>query len=47
MARQGVRYHALADLDVMDPEMMTPVPRDGATICDVLLSGILILKLYL
>ena len=29
-ARQGVRYHALAGLDVMDPETMQPVPHDGS-----------------
>ena len=28
-ARQGVRYHALEGLDVLDPDTMQPVPRDG------------------
>ena len=28
-SRQGVRYHVLDALEVMDPETMTPVPRDG------------------
>ena len=28
-SRQGVRYHALDALEVMDPGTMTPVPRDG------------------
>ena len=28
-ARQGVRYPPLEGLDVMDPETMRPVPRDG------------------
>ena len=28
-ARQGVRYHALEALDVIDPETMRPVPADG------------------
>lgn len=46
-ARQGVRYHALADLDVMDPETMTPVPHDGATMGEVMLRGNLIMKGYL
>lgn len=46
-ARQGVRYHALADLEVMDPETMTPVPRDGATMGEVMLRGNLIMKGYL
>ena len=31
-ARQGVRYAALEDLDVMDPETMQPVPRNGEVI---------------
>ena len=31
-ARQGVRYQALEGLEVMDPETMRPVPRDGETI---------------
>ena len=31
-ARQGVRYQALEGLEVMDPETMQPVPRDGETI---------------
>jgi fatty-acyl-CoA synthase len=30
MARQGVRYLALEDLQVMDPATMQPVPADGA-----------------
>ncbi|WP_288903051.1 acyl-CoA synthetase [uncultured Sneathiella sp.] len=46
-ARQGVRYHALAGLEVMDPETMTPVPRDGATMGEVMLRGNLIMKGYL
>src|SRR5262252_3867374 len=28
-ARQGVRYPVLEGLDVLDPETMRPVPRDG------------------
>jgi fatty-acyl-CoA synthase len=46
-ARQGVRYHALADLDVMDPETMESVPRDGNTMGEVMLRGNLIMKGYL
>ena len=46
-ARQGVRYHALAGLDVMDPETMKPVPRDGNTMGEVMLRGNLIMKGYL
>ncbi len=39
MARQGVRYHVLEDLDVMDPETMQPVPRDGETIGEIMFQG--------
>ncbi|USG62396.1 acyl-CoA synthetase [Sneathiella marina] len=46
-ARQGVRYHALAELDIMDPETMTPVPWDGQTMGEVMLRGNLIMKGYL
>ena len=46
-ARQGVRYHALAGLDVMDPKTMTPVPHDGNTMGEVMLRGNLVMKGYL
>ncbi|TNE34762.1 MAG: acyl-CoA synthetase, partial [Alphaproteobacteria bacterium] len=46
-ARQGVRYHALAGLDVMDPETMESVPRDGNTMGEVMLRGNLVMKGYL
>ncbi|MEH6526211.1 MAG: acyl-CoA synthetase [Sneathiella sp.] len=46
-ARQGVRYHALAGLDIMDPETMTPVPWDGQTMGEVMLRGNLVMKGYL
>ena len=46
-ARQGVRYHAVAGLEVMDPETMTPVPHDGNTMGEVMLRGNLIMKGYL
>ncbi|MBV9907376.1 MAG: AMP-binding protein, partial [Hyphomicrobiales bacterium] len=38
-ARQGVRYHALEALDVMDPETMQPVPADGETMGEVMFRG--------
>ena len=38
-ARQGVRYHALEGLDVLDPETMLPVPRDGETLGEVMFRG--------
>ncbi|MEM7424552.1 MAG: acyl-CoA synthetase, partial [Pseudomonadota bacterium] len=46
-ARQGVRYPALEDLDVMDPETMTPVPRDGETMGEVMFQGNIVMKGYL
>ena len=47
MARQGVRYPTLAGLQVADPATMQPVPRDGATIGEVMLRGNTIMKGYL
>jgi len=38
-ARQGVRYPNLEDVDVMDPESMKPVPRDGKTIGEIMIRG--------
>jgi fatty-acyl-CoA synthase len=46
-SRQGVRYHALEDLDVMDPETMTPVPADGQTMGEVMFRGNVVMKGYL
>ena len=46
-ARQGVRYHALEGLDVMDPETMTPVPADGQTMGEVMFRGNVVMKGYL
>ncbi|MGB2119441.1 MAG: acyl-CoA synthetase [Porticoccaceae bacterium] len=46
-ARQGVRYHALEELDVLDPETMTPVPRDGETLGEVMFRGNVVMKGYL
>jgi len=46
-ARQGVRYHVLFDLDVLDPETMTPVPRDGETLGEIMFRGNLVMKGYL
>jgi fatty-acyl-CoA synthase len=46
-ARQGVRYQALERLDVIDPETMTPVPRDGETIGEVMFRGNVVMKGYL
>ena len=46
-ARQGVRYHALEQLEVMDPATMVAVPRDGATLGEVMFRGNVVMKGYL
>jgi fatty-acyl-CoA synthase len=46
-ARQGVRYVPLEALDVLDPETMQPVPRDGATLGEVMFRGNVVMKGYL
>jgi len=45
-ARQGVRYLALEALDVVDPQTMEPVPRDGETIGEVVFRGNVVMKGY-
>ena len=45
-ARQGVRYLALEGLDVLDPETMAPVPRDGVTMGEVMFRGNVVMKGY-
>jgi fatty-acyl-CoA synthase len=47
MARQGVPTAAIADLIVADPEAAAPVPRDGATIGEIMLAGNTLMKGYL
>jgi fatty-acyl-CoA synthase len=46
-ARQGVRYHALDGLTVMDPETMEPVPADAETLGEVMFRGNIVMKGYL
>ena len=46
-ARQGVRYTAEDGVTVMDPETMKEVPRDGATMGEVMFRGNLVMKGYL
>ena len=46
-ARQGVRYHALEGLDVLNPETMAPVPADGLTLGEVMFRGNVVMKGYL
>ncbi len=46
-ARQGVRYAALEDLTVMDPQNMQRVPADGETMGEVMFRGNIVMKGYL
>ena len=47
MARQGVGYPTAAGLMVADPATLEPVPRDGATLGEVMLRGNTVMKGYL
>ena len=47
LARQGVPYPVLDGLEVMASETMTPVPRDGATIGEIMMRGHDVMKGYL
>jgi fatty-acyl-CoA synthase len=47
LARQGVRYPVLGGLEVMDPETMRPVPRDGATLGEIMMREHIVMKGYL
>ena len=46
-SRQGVNYQQLEGIDVMDADTMTPVPRDGETIGEIMLRGNVVMKGYL
>ena len=46
MARQGVRYLALEDLQVMDPATMQAVPADGDAMGEVMMRGNVVMKGY-
>ena len=46
-ARQGVAYPVLDALDVLDPQTMRPVPRDGETLGEVMFRGNVVMKGYL
>jgi fatty-acyl-CoA synthase len=46
-ARQGVRYGALEALDVIDPDTMQPVARDGEAMGEVMMRGNVVMKGYL
>ncbi len=46
-SRQGVRYHVLEGLTVMDPDTMETVPADGETMGEVMFRGNIVMKGYL
>jgi fatty-acyl-CoA synthase len=46
-SRQGVRYHALEGLELIDPETMQVVPADGETLGEVMFRGNVVMKGYL
>ncbi len=43
-ARQGVRYPVLEGLDVLDPDTMQPVARDGETLGEVMFRGNVVMR---
>jgi len=45
-SRQGVRYQMLEGLDVLDPDTLQPVPRDGETIGEVMFRGNIVMRGY-
>lgn len=47
IARQGVRALAQEAMVVLDPETMQPVPRDGATMGEIMFRGNITMKGYL
>jgi fatty-acyl-CoA synthase len=46
-ARQGVRYPALEGLEVLDPDTLEPVARDGVSMGEVMMRGNVVMKGYL
>ncbi|MGI9317540.1 MAG: acyl-CoA synthetase [bacterium] len=46
-SRQGVRYHVLQGLDVMNPETMQPVEPDGEQMGETMFRGNIVMKGYL
>ena len=47
VARQGVRYPTMAELQVADAETLAPVPADGASLGEIMLRGHTVMKGYL
>ena len=46
-SRQGLRYQMQADVRVLDPETMEPVPWDGETMGEIMFRGNIAMKGYL
>lgn len=46
-SRQGVPYHVLAGLEVIDPESMETVPADDSTMGEAMFRGNIVMKGYL
>ena len=47
LSRQGVRYPLQEGMAVLDPQTMQPVPRDGATMGEIMFRGNIAMKGYL
>ena len=45
-SRQGVRYQVLESLDVLDPETLEPVARDGKSVGEIMFKGNIVMKGY-
>ena len=46
-SRQGVPYHALEELQILDPDTLQPVPADGSSIGEAMFRGNVVMKGYL
>ena len=46
-ARQGVPYHALEDLQILDPQSMAPVTPDASEMGEAMFRGNIVMKGYL
>jgi fatty-acyl-CoA synthase len=46
-ARQGVTYPLQEAMEVLDPETLAPVPRDGTTMGEIFFRGNIVMKGYL
>jgi len=47
MSRQGISYHALEELQIMNPETMTSLPPDNKSIGETMFRGNVVMKGYL